>query len=206
MNNFRDVRAAFLQNQGSAETSKLVACGDAARKAVLNGTHHEIYGRGSTKCVSLEWIANWMQQYTFGPFLILLLARGVSAVPVKAWKWAKQILFPQSRRLPRPLCMIRLHTPFSTFTMHTPRYFARLSASTGFCTASGSSLLFLHRFRAVDREKAQVDGSLPTSRKMHRQPRPAAVQAQLNLCRKQKPQGGTPSKYERQHNETENQT
>lgn len=105
---FRTSREKFLQNQDPEQAKEVVACGEAAHRAVLAATGAEMGGIGGLKCVSLERISAWMSRADAGPYLILMLARGVCAVPPKALKWAKKVLFPEIERAPRPFCMLPL--------------------------------------------------------------------------------------------------
>lgn len=113
INSFREARVSFLENQGPEQVAQLVAAGEEARRAVLAVTGAEMAGAGQLYYLSLMTIANWFSQGATGPYLILLLSRGVSSVPTKALKWAKKILFPHMPRGPRPFCMIRLTSALS---------------------------------------------------------------------------------------------
>lgn len=108
MNKFRAAREEFMNKQGLEQVTQVVATGYEARRAVLVATAGEMGGTGELERFSLESLANWFSRADAGPHLVLFLARGVSAVPSKALRWAKRILFPQTRRAPRPLCMMRL--------------------------------------------------------------------------------------------------
>lgn len=85
LENFREAREAFLETHGTIEVARLIVAGDPARKAFLTVTTNEKNGSGHMVTVSLEMLANSMQKAEAGPLLIVLLVRGVSVVPVKAW-------------------------------------------------------------------------------------------------------------------------
>lgn len=108
LNQFRAAREAFVEKQGPDEVAELIDAGREARRAVVAVTAVEMGGTGVLDSLPLTSIANWFSRASAGPFLILLLARGVSAVPTKALRWAKRVLFPQTPRPTRPFCMARL--------------------------------------------------------------------------------------------------